>query len=474
MATDIQVKYKFEARDWQKKCLNSLKRFTVLAVHRRAGKTTISINVLILTAIKHPDRLYAYIAPELKQAKLIAWKALKDACQQFQNVQQGKKTVNLCEFRESELTIRFWNGSEIRLFGADNPDSLRGSKLAGVVVDEVAQMPKELWQEIVYPALMDSKGFALFIGTPKGINLFSELFDKGQDPVFKDSWVSLKFTCYETDALDPEDIELYKKSVPDEVFKREMLCDFSASGANQLISLFDAQQATKRDLDPTYVSRMPLIMGVDVARFGDDSSTIMFRQGLICYEPITCKGLDLVLLSEVILRHVAERQPRAIFIDGTGVGGGLVDILNNKIHFVSSRCLIFDINFGRKSAFAQYNNMRTQMWDTMKKWLQQGGAIPNDDELVSDLAMPTYDVNDKGQMILESKKQIRDRLGRSPDKGDALALTFAEEIDQTDYIDDPIKMAFRERQNSIAQYANNANPFDRFERERSNSWSYTW
>jgi hypothetical protein len=219
---------------------------------------------------------------------------------------------------------------------------------------------------------------------------------------------------------------------------------------------------------------MPLIMGVDVARFGDDSSTIMFRQGLICYEPITCKGLDLVLLSEVILRHVAERQPRAIFIDGTGVGGGLVDILNNKIHFVSSRCLIFDINFGRKSAFAQYNNMRTQMWDTMKKWLQQGGAIPNDDELVSDLAMPTYDVNDKGQMILESKKQIRDRLGRSPDKGDALALTFAEEIDQTDYIDDPIKMAFRERQNSIAQYANNANPFDRFERERSNSWGHTW
>lgn len=467
MAEDIRVNYKFQAREWQKKCLKALKRFTVLAVHRRAGKTTISINALILTAIKHPDRLYAYIAPELKQAKLIAWKALKDACQQFMNVQQGKKAINLCEFRESELTIRFWNGSEIRLFGADNPDSLRGSKLAGAVIDEVAQMPKELWQEIVYPALMDSKGFALFIGTPKGINLFSELFDKGQDPVFKDSWVSLKFTCYETDALDPEDIELYKRSVPEEVFKREMLCDFTASGSNQLISLFDAQQASKREFNAMYVSRLPLIMGVDVARFGSDSSTIMFRQGLIASEPIQCKGLDLVRLADVIMRYVAERQPKAIMIDGTGVGGGLVDILQNKIHLVSSRCLIFDINFGRKSAYAQYNNKRTEMWAKMRDWLSNG-AIPNDPELISELSMPTYDMSEKNQMILESKKQIRDRLGRSPDKADALALTFAEEVadERTEIPDDPYEQTrlLRAERNSYvqAQY----NPYDRFEQQR--------
>lgn len=467
MAEDISVNYKFEAREWQKKCLKALKRFTVLAVHRRAGKTTISINVLILTAIKHPDRLYAYIAPELKQAKLIAWKALKDACTQFMNVQRGKKIINLCEFRESELSIRFWNGSEIRLFGADNPDSLRGSKLAGAVVDEVAQMPKELWQEIVYPALMDSKGFALFIGTPKGINLFSELFDKGQDPTFKDSWVSLKFTCYETDALDPEDIELYKKSVPDEVFKREMLCDFSASGANQLISLFDAQQATKRTLDPMYVSRLPMIMGVDVARFGDDSSTIIFRQGLIAYEPVQVKGLDLVRLANIVMMYIAEKQPRAVFVDGTGVGGGLVDLLNDKIHLVSSRCIVFDINFGRKSAYAQYTNMRTQIWDSMKQWIEKGGAIPNDDELVSDLAMPTYDINEKGQMSLESKKQIRDRLGRSPDKGDALALTFAEDLnDDMQYANDPYALALKLKTDSLVQLMANQNPYDRFERER--------
>lgn len=468
MAEEISVNYKFEAREWQKKCLQALKRFTVLAVHRRAGKTTISINVLILTAIKHPDRLYAYIAPELKQAKLIAWKALKDACQQFMNVQRGKKIINLCEFRESELSIRFWNGSEIRLFGADNPDSLRGSKLAGAVVDEVAQMPKELWQEIVYPALMDSKGFALFIGTPKGINLFSELFDKGQDPTFKDSWVSLKFTCYETDALDPEDIELYKKSVPEEVFKREMLCDFSASGANQLISLFDAQQATKKTLDPMYVSRLPMIVGVDVARFGDDSSTIIFRQGLIAYEPVQVKGLDLVRLANIVMMYIAEKQPRAVFVDGTGVGGGLVDLLNSKIHLVSSRCIVFDINFGRKSAYAQYTNMRTQMWDSMKQWIEKGGAIPNDDELVSDLAMPTYDINEKGQMSLESKKQIRDRLGRSPDKGDALALTFAEELnDDVPYANDPYALALKLKTDSLAQMmANRQNPYDRFEQER--------
>ncbi len=458
MANEIELKFNFQPREWQKKCLSHLKRFSVLAVHRRAGKTTLAINTLVIKSLDKVG-LYAYIAPELKQAKLIAWKALKDICLQFQNIRQGKQIVNLCEFRESELIVRFWNGSEIRLFGADNPDSLRGAKLAGAVIDEVAQMPKELWLEIVYPALMDSKGFSLFIGTPKGINLFSELYEKGKDENFKEAWSSQKFTCYETDALSPEDIELYKQSVPEEVFNREMLCDFTASGSNQLISLFDAVQASHKSIDENFLGNAPLVMGVDVARFGDDKSTLVFRKGLLTFPAVEVKGLDLVHLSDVIINYIVDRNPTAVFVDGTGVGGGVVDLLNNKIASIGLSVFIYDINFGRKSAFANYANKRAEMWGKMSDWIKKGGIIPDDESFVRELSMPQYDVDEKGVLSLESKKQIRQRLGKSPDKADALALTFADEV---------VTESIRGFDSYLRVRQRNHNPFD-FERELNSS-----
>lgn len=458
-AVNVSVDYKFTPRRWQDECRKKMKRFSVLAVHRRAGKTTFAIGGVLIPKALEKKGLYAYIAPELKQAKLIAWKALKDACAQFQKLQAGKETVDLCEFRESELIIRFWNGSEIRLFGADNPDSLRGSKLAGAIIDEVAQMPKELWLEIVYPALMDSKGFAMFIGTPKGVNLFSELFDKGLSPEFQDTWVAMKFTCYETDALNPVDIEEYKRSVPEEVFKREMLCDFSASGANQLCSIFEVQEATHRHVEEAWLAHAPLLLGVDVARFGADSSVLAFRRGSLAYEPILYHGLDLVELTNLVIMQVREKRPEAIFVDGTGLGGGVVDMLNNSIHLMGEQVIVYDINFGKKSAHPMYANLRTEMWANMVTWIRQGGCLPPDDVLVSEIAMPTYDFNEKGVMTLETKKQLRDRLGRSPDKADALALTFAEVVSDNRGFED----AYRINQRlGINQYSD---PFSRFERD---------
>lgn len=430
MAKEQVIDFKFLNREWQSKVFENQKRFSVLAVHRRAGKTTLSCAELIIKAITTNKCLYAYIAPELKQAKLIAWKMLKDMCEQFrgQTVGVDKKgnAISLVEFRESELIVRFWNESEIRLLGADNPDSLRGAKLAGAVIDEVAQMPKELWTEIVYPALLDSKGFALFIGTPKGVNLFSELFDRGQDIAFQKDWNSMRFTCYETGVLSEDDIELYKKSVSEEVFKREMLCDFSASGVDNLLSQKDVYDACHRKIDATFNERTDLYMGVDVARFGADRSVIFFRKGMVAEEPIVLQGLDLVTLARTIRKLVTERNPKQIFVDGTGVGGGIVDMLMSWGVYVN------DINFGHKSLDKQFLNMRTEMWCKMAEWVKRGASLPNNSELLSELCMPIYDYNEKMQKVLESKRQIRDRLGKSPDLADALALTFALDFGQSD------------------------------------------
>lgn len=471
MSKNVSIDYQFEPRKWQQECIDKQKRFTVLAVHRRAGKTTFAVNELILKALAVKGD-YAYICPQLKQAKKVAWKPLKDAVAQIQKaeseinkeVKAGDEKVSLVDIRESDTTIKFWNGSEIYLLGSDNPDAIRGSKLAGVVLDEVAQMPKELWTEIVYPALMDSHGWSLFIGTPKGINLFSELFARGEDKKFTDEWVSQKFTCYETDALSKSEIETYKKSVPEEVFKREMLCDFSASAVDQLISYSEVLEASERTL-PTYANEYTdLIMGVDVARFGNDRSVITLRKGQIIYEPISLQGVSTVELATTVKRIVYERQPAQIYVDGTGVGGGVVDILNSWGIFVN------DINFGHKSLDKQYKNKRTEMWCRMADWIRRGGCLPKDADLISEIATPYFYYSDDNQKFLETKKQIRDRLGKSPDLADSLALTFAEDVPQSeiqDYQEQRLLTQIAQRQ----QQNFNNNPFAQFENEIQQSAS---
>lgn len=454
----LRVPFNFEPRPWQEKVFALQKRYTVLAVHRRAGKTTLAVAELILKALD-TNGLYAYIAPELKQARIIAWDLLKQMCRQFEGIQVVDEFENkkpLIEVHETEPYIQFGTGARIMLFGADKPDRMRGVKLAGAIIDEVAQMPREMWSEIVRPALMDSKGWAMFIGTPKGMNLFSELFDYGEK---FDDWVSAKFDCYETGALDAEEIEAYKREVSSEEFKREMLCDFSASASNQLISLFVAQQASHKTINPLFLGHVPLVLGVDVARFGDDRSVLIFRRGILAEEPIILKGQRTFELASVVKRYCDERRPKAVFVDGTGVGGGVVDDLQR----LGVNC--FDINFGSASSDKLYTNKRTEMWCKMARWLDHGGILPNNSDLVQELATPTYEVNERMQKVLESKTKIRERAGKSPDLADALALTFAEDINEDDglqIIDDGYGGHIVKRERSHVQ---DYSPFSSFENE---------
>src|SRR5690606_9719062 len=133
----------------------------------RAGKTVMAVMRLIAAALANERQSprYAYIAPQLNQAKDVAWTYLKH---------YGLKVPG-ASVNESELCVEFPNGARVRIYGADNPDRLRGIYLDGVVLDEVADMKPEVWDEVVLPTLTDRQGWALFIGTPKGVNRFSEM-----------------------------------------------------------------------------------------------------------------------------------------------------------------------------------------------------------------------------------------------------------------------------------------------------------
>jgi len=408
------VSIAYQPRAWQAECHKRRQRFTVLALHRRAGKTELAIMELLDHAITCRQELgfFVYIAPFLKQAKAIAWARLKQKCDVL--LRTGAIDVN-----ESELVVTFkHNGASIRLFGADNPDALRGVRLDGCVIDEVAQIKPEVWNDIVQPALSDRKGWALFIGTPAGINLFSELFYRASS---LPDWWAARYTVHDTDALDPAEVARLERDMPQMAFAREYLCDFSAASQDQLISLTDAESAADRQYEDGEVIDMPLVMGVDPARFGDDRSVIVLRQGLRAEDPIIHQGIDNMQLAGIVANLIEDRDPDAVFID-SGAGAGVIDRLRQLDYYV------MEVPFGGKANYPNlFVNRRAEMWWAMKEWIANGGAIPNDTTLKQELSTPTYWYDAVGRRVLEGKDEIKKRLqgGGSPDIADALALTFA-------------------------------------------------
>ena len=198
--------------------LISKHRFGVVVVHRGWGKSWLSANELVKRAwacTAPQGGKFIYVAPEKLQAKKIIWKELKYFVKDLPH-----------HANEAELTITFPNGSSVELAGADNPDRLRGQHPHFVVLDEVAQMPRDTWYEAVYPSLRANNGGALFIGTPKGDNLFRELFDHGKGAK---GWFSYMRGIFETGVATPEEIEDLQRTMPRPKFEQEYLCSFDAA-----------------------------------------------------------------------------------------------------------------------------------------------------------------------------------------------------------------------------------------------------
>jgi hypothetical protein len=406
-------------RDWQRRCHLDRRRFTVLALHRRAGKTELAIMELVDKALRFNLELglFFYIAPFLKQAKAIAWLRLKQRLEPL-------RIAGAVEINESELSVTFaHNNAVIRVYGADNPDAMRGVRLDGVVIDEVADIKPTVWEDIIQPALADRKGFALFIGTPHGLNLFSELFFRATS---LPDWHSARYTVYDTDALDPDEVKRMRRDMTETAFSREMLCDFSAAGDDQVLSLSDCETAAQRHLHESEYSYAPRIIGVDPARFGNDRSVIIQRQGRVAFPPIVHHKIDNMQLAGHVASIIQGWQPDAVFIDA-GNGAGVIDRLRQLGHD------IVEVHFGGKAISPEYFNKRDEMLFTMAEWVRTVGCIPNLPALKHDLAAPTYYFAADNRKRVESKDDIKKRGLPSPDLGDALALTFAHPVERKNH-----------------------------------------
>ncbi|MBR2136677.1 MAG: PBSX family phage terminase large subunit [Alphaproteobacteria bacterium] len=195
----------------------------------------------------------------------------------------------------------------------------------------------------------------------------------------------------------------------------------------KLISFKEVKEAMTAILQD---HQSPLVIGLDVARFGDDRTVFCFRRGRICSEFKCYSKLDNVEVANYATFFIRECHPVKMFVDAGGVGGGVVDILHDR----GFRKTVCPVMFGGKALMDErYHNRRAEMWDELHRWLgnERGVQIPHNDQLQAELCAVEKFYDSRGRLQLEDKDAIKKRLGRSPDLADALALTFAEPVSET-------------------------------------------
>lgn len=194
---------------------------------------------------------------------------------------------------------------------------------------------------------------------------------------------------------------------------------FPPGGFNTLLSHEDVVAAMNRHVRPDAYEGMPRVLGVDVAREGDDKSVIFPRQGKLASMPQVLRNAKSIEGAAAVLRKWEDWQADGCFVDGTGgFGGGWID---QMVHMGRHP---IGVHFAGKASSPQFANIRAEMHWKLAEWVKAGGVLPNIPELIAELTTPTYYF--KGdQILIEPKEKIKERLGRSPDLADALALTFA-------------------------------------------------
>ncbi len=216
MSTDLNIKL----LPWQQKVWDSKARFKVVAAGRRTGKSRLAAYLLIFYGLQVKQGHVFYVAPTQGQARDIMWQNLLEV---------GHPVIKSSHINNLQITLI--NGATISLKGADRPETMRGVSLKYLVMDEYADMKPEVWEQILRPALADQKGGALFIGTPMGRNHFYDLYtyaNLGEDKTYH-GW---HFTSYDNPMLDPEEIDVAKKSMSSYAFRQEFMASFEAMGSD--------------------------------------------------------------------------------------------------------------------------------------------------------------------------------------------------------------------------------------------------
>lgn len=312
-------------------------------------------------------------------------------------------------------------------WNASNTEAFAGLHNSGrrilLIFDEASAIPDKIW-EVTEGALTDENSeiiWAAFGNPTRPDGMFRECFGR-----FRHRWLHRQIDSRTSDITNKTQLAklIEDYGVDSDFAKVRILGEFPSQGKNTFVSLSVVEGAVKRKISDRETADEPKIIGIDAARFGDDSSVIVKRCGRACLSIERFKKIDTMTLAGIAAQRIGEFAPDAVFVDATGVGGGVVDRL------IQMGLPVIGVDFGsRPSDKSKYFNKRAEMWGRMAKWLKECGSIPDDKDLISDLTAPSYGFSgDRGQIILEKKDDMKKRGLASPDAADALALTFAEHV----------------------------------------------
>ena len=308
-----------------------------------------------------------------------------------------------------------------------NPAAFAGLHNKGkriiLVFDEASEIDDIIW-ETAEGALTDAETeiiWTVFGNPTRSVGRFRECFDGGK---FSHRWRHRAIDSRTVKVANKRQLQEFVDDYGEDTdFVRvRVLGQFPKQGFAEFISAFAVSEARARE--PSAQVFDPLILGVDVARFGDDASVIYARKGRDArtWPPIILRGLDTMQVASRAAEEYLRLRADAIFVDGGGVGGGVVDRLRQL------RVPVHDINFGAKSdrptSSVAYANKRAEMWGSLREWLATG-SLPSEGQLAAELVGPTYGFNARNEILLERKEDMKKRGLSSPDIADALALTFA-------------------------------------------------
>lgn len=319
--------------------------------------------------------------------------------------------------------------AQAQLWSEENPDAFAGVHNHNgilLIFDEASGIPSPIWKvsEGFFTEPIIDRYWFCFSNPRRNTGEFFECFHR-----FRDYWNRRH--------LDSRNVEGTDKAVLDDIIRKygedsdearvEVRGEFPRQGDRQFINRELISQAIERDL--IIDEGAALIMGVDPARYGDDSTVIRFRQGRNARSipPIVMKGADNMRVANECAHLIEKYNPDAVCIDA-GNGSGIIDRLREM------KFKVFEVNFGGGSTEPEWANKRTEMWAKMRDWLG-GGCIDRDPFLSDDLAGPEYRFQkNTDRLVLESKEEMKRRGMSSPDHGDALACTFAVNVARRDLL----------------------------------------
>ncbi len=390
-----------------------------------AGKTATLVWLTFLFLLTQPDCRVLITSPSYQQLTRVFH---AEACKWHAKMPEDFKDFFEITKENIKIKSRPHIFASLVTASAENEESLQGGHSESYVVlaDEASGIDEKVF-DLLLGTLSTGKGgrFVMTSNPLRSAGRFAECFSKeSMQKEHGGKWTTMHFSAYDSPNINKDWIEEMKSTYGEDsdIFRVRVLGQFPRASNSQFFPTDLISSAIKNRVDEMYFGRFPRISGADIARFGDDSTVFVTRQGPKLLDITEYRGLDTMEVAGKLVEYRNLQRAQVVAIDAIGIGAGVYD-----------RCrqlglpTIPVVVSNKSTEPQQYLNLRSQLYGHTKQWLENGAQLPMNEDMRQQFLSMQYGYNPKMQVQLMAKKDIK-KLGLpSPDIVDAIALTFVQE-----------------------------------------------